>query len=54
MQSLTSVRLKLTTVTSMEIVPIPWVLIPVRADLGIPATEKLAMVRGKEPSQHSN
>lgn len=42
-----SVRLTLITVTSMQIVRIPWVHIPVRAVLGIPETDKLAVVKNR-------
>lgn len=49
-----SARLTLITVTSMQIVPIPWVHIPVRAILGIPATDKLAVVRNKETNKRTN
>lgn len=43
-----SVRLTLITVTSMQIVRIPWVHIPVRAVLGIPETDKLAVVKNRQ------
>lgn len=49
-----SVRLTLITVTSMQIVRIPWVHIPVRAVLGIPETDKLAVVKKQITSEQAN